>query len=219
MSSYTHSITPQHCTVLYCTVLYCTRHWKASLPSVSHLATFSRCKRYISATITSIAKQPTLQGQKMLWQMTIVHYGTSQTNNVSLISVFHQPFSIINMHYPLGLPWQQYTLTAARYDFCTPLHLAKEARSKKEQAARSTKHEASSKWQAASSKWQATAPRVIPSTATVTEPWCLIYLETCTEWNENPNQHHSIVLTISYLASFHHRVHTGNITLSMQKAN
>jgi hypothetical protein len=75
---------------------------------------------------------------------------------------------------------------AARDEFCTSLHLAKEA----------------------------TSTRVVPSTATKTEALWLIWLVKCTKWEINPIQDPSSMHTANYLAAFAHKVRTGKITPS-----
>ena len=75
---------------------------------------------------------------------------------------------------------------AARDEFCTSLYLVLEA----------------------------TTARVIPSTATKTEVWWLIWLEKCTEREINPIQDPSSTHTADYLVVFAHKVHIGFITLS-----
>ena len=61
---------------------------------------------------------------------------------------------------------------------------------------------------------EATTSRVIPTTATKTEAWWLIWLAKCTEWEFNPIQDPSTTHTSSYLAAFAHKVCTGKISLS-----
>ena len=75
---------------------------------------------------------------------------------------------------------------AARDEFCTSLHLAKEV----------------------------TTAWVIPSTATKTEAWWLIWLAKCIKWEINPIQDSSSTHTADYLAAFAHKVRTGKITPS-----
>ena len=74
----------------------------------------------------------------------------------------------------------------ARDEFCTSLHLAKEA----------------------------TTFGVIPTTATKTEAWWLIWLEKCTEWEINSIQDPSTTHTSNYLAVFAHKVRSGKISQS-----
>ena len=75
---------------------------------------------------------------------------------------------------------------AARDEFRTSLHLAKEA----------------------------TATRVIPAAAAKTKVWWLIWLAKCSEWEVNPVQDPSITHTSNYLAAFAHKVSTGKISPS-----
>ena len=75
---------------------------------------------------------------------------------------------------------------AARDEFRTSLHLAKEA----------------------------TTSGVVPATATKTEAWWLIWLAKCTEWEINLIQDPSSTHTAGYLAAFAHKVRTGKVTPS-----
>ena len=75
---------------------------------------------------------------------------------------------------------------AARDKFRTSLHLAKEA----------------------------TTFGVIPTTATKTEAWWLIWLAKCTEWEINSIQDPSTTHTSNYLAVFAHKVRSGKFSQS-----
>jgi hypothetical protein len=61
---------------------------------------------------------------------------------------------------------------------------------------------------------KATTTRVVPTTATKTEAWWLIWLVKCTKWEVTPKQGPSSMHTASYLVAFAHKVLTGKITLS-----
>ena len=114
------------------------------------LPTPSSWKHYISATIATIAKQPTLQGQQMLWHMTIVHNDTSQTNNVSLISVFH--FLLL-----ICITLTELTMATVHPNCCQILLLHSSPpckRSNKEQAISNKKQVTIDEWQATSNSLQ-----------------------------------------------------------------
>ena len=61
---------------------------------------------------------------------------------------------------------------------------------------------------------EATTSGVVPTTATKTEAWWLIWLAKCIEWEINPIQDSSTTHTSIYLAAFTHKVWTGKISPS-----